>query len=125
MTNWVHDYETLINCFVAVFVDYKSDEKKVFIVHELQNDYPELYAFLQDCKHEEVWHISFNGINFDSQITEFIIREGDYYLDEAPEIIAHTLYLKAQDIIERSNKGDFPEYAERILSIKQLDALRS
>ena len=124
MTNWVHDYETLINCFVAVFIDYKSDEKKVFIVHELQNDYPELYAFLQDCKHEEVWHISFNGINFDSQITEFIIREGDYYLDEAPEIIAHTLYLKAQDIIERSNKGDFPEYAERILSIKQLDVFR-
>ena len=124
MTNWVHDYETLINCFVAVFIDYKSDEKKIFVVHETRNDYAELYSFLQDCKNEEVWHISFNGINFDSQITEFIIREGDYYLDEPAETIAHVLYLKAQDTIERSNKGEFPEYGERILSIKQLDVFR-
>jgi len=124
MTNWVHDYETLINCFVAVFIDYKSDETKVFVVHKSRNDYAELFAFLQECKHEEVWHISFNGINFDSQITEFIIREGEYYLDEPAENIAHILYLKAQETIERSNKGEFSEYPERALSIKQLDIFR-
>lgn len=124
LSNYVMDYETLINCFVAVFIDYRSDETKVFVVHETQNDYPQLYEFLQECKHEEVWHISFNGINFDSQITEFIIREGEYYLDEPAENIAHILYLKAQDTIERSNKGEFAEYPERALSIKQIDVFR-
>lgn len=124
MTNWVHDYETLINCFVAVFIDYKGDETKVFVVHKLQNDYAELYDFLQECRAEEAWHISFNGINFDSQITEFILREGEYYLDADPEVIAHVLYLKAQETIELSNKGEFPEYGERNLSIKQLDVFR-
>ena len=38
-TNYVMDYETMINLFVAVFIDYKSEDRKVFIIHELKNDY--------------------------------------------------------------------------------------
>ena len=44
--DWVHDYETLSNCFVAVFIDARSDDKEVFVIHELRNDIEELIAFL-------------------------------------------------------------------------------
>jgi hypothetical protein len=45
--HYVHDYETLSNCFVAVFVHYTTDETKVFVVHELRNDFKELVEFLE------------------------------------------------------------------------------
>jgi hypothetical protein len=34
------DYETLSNCFVAVFEHYKTQEdNRIFVVHDLKNDY--------------------------------------------------------------------------------------
>ena len=47
-TQWVSlGYETLNNCFVAVFEHYKTTEREVFIVHKLQNDYDSFIKFLK------------------------------------------------------------------------------
>ena len=124
MANWVMDYETLINCFAAVFTEYKTGETKVFVVHSLRNDYDAFLAFINDHKFKEEYHISYNGLNFDAQITEFLLREGEELSDMEPEQIAHTLYLKAQHVIELSNAGEFPEFPERALQIPQLDVFR-
>jgi hypothetical protein len=118
------DYETLINCFIAVFTEYKSEETKVFVVHELKNQYDELLAFLNENNLNQEYHISYNGLNFDSQITEFLLRDGEELSGFDPETIAHTIYLKAQRTIELSNAGEFPEYPERALQIPQLDVFR-
>ena len=48
MRHWVMDYETLSNCFVGVFEHYKSQEDKVFVIHDLQNDLEKLVQFLED-----------------------------------------------------------------------------
>jgi hypothetical protein len=118
------DYETLINCFVAVFTDYKSDDTKVFVIHKTKNEFTDLARFLFNNANEEIYHISFNGISFDSQITEFILREYDYLEELSAEDIAHNLYMQAQNVIERSNAGDFPEFSEREMKIKQLDVFK-
>ncbi len=36
--HYVHDYETLPNCFLAVFEHYKTDDTFVFTVGLLRND---------------------------------------------------------------------------------------
>ena len=38
MNHWVMDYETLSNCFTAVFEHYKTEERKIFVIHELRDD---------------------------------------------------------------------------------------
>lgn len=124
MTHYVMDYETLINCFVAVFTDYRTDDTKVFVIHKTRNDFTELSRFLFSNTNDEIYHISFNGISFDSQITEFLIREYDYLEELSAEDIAHTLYMQAQNVIERSNAGEFPEFSEREMKIKQLDVFK-
>jgi hypothetical protein len=118
------DYETLINCFVAVFTDYRTDDTKVFVIHKTRNDFTELSRFLFGNANDEIYHISFNGISFDSQITEFLLREYDYLEELSAEDIAHNLYMQAQNVIERSNAGDFPEFSEREMKIKQLDVFK-
>ena len=45
--HYVMDIETLPNCIVYCFEHYKENIKKVFIIHELQNDLPELMSFLE------------------------------------------------------------------------------
>ena len=96
------DYETLINCFVAVFQHYKTEETKVFVVHKLRNDYLELLNFINSNATNKEWHVSYNGLNFDSQITEFLIKEGHDLINIDPERIAYCLYLQAQETISRS-----------------------
>ena len=128
MAHWVMDYETLINCFTAVFTEYKTGETKVFVVHSLRNDYDAFLRFIHEHKshddHVGEYHISYNGLNFDAQITEFLLREGDELSEMEPERIAHTIYLQAQHVIELSNAGEFPEFPERALQIPQLDVFR-
>ena len=45
--HWVMDYETICNCFVAVFIQYKDDSiKRTFVINETTNDFERFYSFL-------------------------------------------------------------------------------
>ena len=97
------DYETLSNCFIGVFEDVKSEEKQIFIVHHTKNDIVELVKFLQRNIDYDEWHVSFNGLSFDSQITEYIIRNTEELLRMSGQGIAEALYERAQSIITNQN----------------------
>ncbi len=123
-THWVMDYETLINCFVAVFVHYKTDEKKIFVIHELQNDYEDFVKFLIHNKENNQWHISFNGLSFDSQITQFILNDHQKLKVLPVNEIITKIYQKAQTTIRKSNDKEFLDYPEWKLSIGQIDVFK-
>ena len=123
-THWVMDYETLSNCFIGVFEDVKSEERQIFIVHHTKNDIVELVKFLQRNIDYDEWHVSFNGLSFDSQITEYIIRNTEELLRMSGQEIAETLYERAQSIITNQNNGEFPEFGLRDLSIRQIDVFK-
>lgn len=123
-THYVMDYETLSNCFIAIFEDIKSDHQEIFIIHDLQNDIDSLLSFLEKNIINKEWHVSFNGLGFDSQITEYIIRNGEMLLDMGGCEIAEWLYSKAQSIIETQNEGNFLEFSPKDLSINQVDVFK-
>jgi hypothetical protein len=123
-THWVMDYETLSNCFIGVFENIKSEDRQVFVIHESQNDILELTEFLRRNKMLDEWHISFNGLGFDSQITEAIMRNQEQLLEQSGDTIARFLYGKAQDVIRRQNAGEFLEFSPRELQIRQVDVFK-
>jgi len=118
------DIETLPNCIVYCFEHYKENIKKVFIIHELQNDLPELISFLEGNITNKEWHISFNGLAFDAQITEFILRSKKILLDLPADQASLVIYNKAQEVIKKSQDGEFQEYAEKQIKIKQIDVFK-
>lgn len=122
--HWVMDYETITNCFIAVFEHYKTDERKIFVVHESRNDFPAFINFLNECKTDNQWHISFNGISFDAQITQKLMDEQNKLLKMNSEQLVNYIYSYAQSVIEKSNKGDFADYAPYKLKIKQIDLFK-
>jgi hypothetical protein len=123
-THWVHDYETLSNCFIGVFEDVKSEHQEIFICHKSKNDIVSLLTFLHKNIELNEWHVSFNGLAFDSQITEHIVRNSSTLLFMDGEEIAKWIYQKAQQTIERSNSGEFALFSPKDLSIRQIDVFK-
>lgn len=125
MTNhYVMDYETLSNCFVACFVHYTNSEIKTFVVHELRNDFNEFVEFLENNIKNKEWHISFNGLAFDSQITHYILENKDAIKKQQPETIARLLYSYAQRTINKQDRNEFSDYPSWKMSIKQIDLFK-
>jgi len=118
------DYETLSNCFVGVFKHYKTDETHIFSVCSLQNDYDKFIDFLKQNIENREWHISYNGLAFDAQITHNIIKNHENLKLMDGESIAEEIYTYAQSCIDRSNKNEFQEFPEWHMSIKQIDVYK-
>jgi hypothetical protein len=123
-THWVMDYETLSNCFIGVFEDIKTEHQEIFVCHKSQNDILKLVTFLERNVTLNEWHVSFNGLAFDSQITEHILRNKDQLLEQDGDTIAKWIYQKAQETIQKSNAGEFAEFSPRYLSIRQIDVFK-
>jgi len=124
-THWIMDYETICNCFIGVFQHYKDDSTRyIFVVNESTNDLPRLISFLKlNIKNKE-WHISFNGLNFDAQITHKILKESQSLLKMSGLEAAKYLYQYAQSVIDKSTKGDFLDFPPFKMQIKQIDLFK-
>lgn len=123
--HWVMDYETICNTFVAVFQHYKDNSvRKVFIINKEQNDITDFCKFLSDCRRNNQWHISYNGLEFDAQITQHVMKNQSKLVKMNGEAIATELYEYAQDIISRKNRGEFVEYSPYKLWINQIDLFK-
>ena len=118
------DYETLSNCFVAVFQHYKSNDKKIFVVNDLEDNFDALIDFLEGNIKNKEWHISYNGLNFDAQITHYILDNSYKWLTYSGSDIAKDIYAYAQSCINKSRAGDFQEYPEWKMKIQQIDVFK-
>jgi len=123
-THWVMDYETLSNCFIACFESVKSEDREIFTVHKDKNEIAEFIAFLERNIQLQEWHVSFNGLGFDSQITEHVLRNAGMLSFMDGEEIAEFIYSKAQDVIGRQNRQEFLEFSLRDLHINQVDVFK-
>ncbi len=127
MDGYIYDAETLRNCTVFVFQHYKDPSiEKVFVIHELRNDFIELMDFLENSSINREYHIGFNNLGFDGQLTTSLIKNRLKLEKLSPEKIAGMIYKKAQKIIDEQEFGDnkFSGLPEWQLSIKQIDVFK-
>lgn len=122
--HWVMDYETLQNCFTAVFEHYKTNEVKVFVVHDLRNDFQVFLDFLQGNYKNKEWHISYNGLAFDGQITQYVMDNYFLWRQLSGCQIANILYKYAQSCITKSNNKEFMDYPQWKMKIGQIDLFK-
>lgn len=120
MTHWIHDYETLNNCFVAVFEKHNSEENKIFVIHDLKNNFKELLNFLDNNIKNNEWHISYNGLAFDSQITHYLLKNRNKLLNLSGNTLANDIYKYAQKCIN----DKFQDYPQSKMIIKQIDLFK-
>ena len=124
MNHWVMDYETLKNCFVGVFKHYKTDVRKIFVIHKLRDDSEEFIKFLRKNIKNKEYHIAFNGIGFDSQVTHNILKHYKDWKGMDPDEKTQEIYTFAQNAIQKSNNREFQEFPEWNMKIKQIDVFK-
>lgn len=124
MTHAIYDLETLKNLFIAVFEDYKNDEKQHFIIHDLQNDFQKFKIFIKSAVKHKFKFIGFNNLAFDGQVLQYIVENMDKWDNFNGCKIANLIYLQAQHTINKSNNGEHAQYPEWKLSIPQIDLFK-
>lgn len=124
-THYVMDYETLPNLFMGVFEHYTEPYRKTFTVWKYKNEIQELIAFLDENQKKKQWHISYNGLAFDAQITHWILDHRDLLIGmNDGDKVARILYDVAQDVITCRDRNEYPTYSERNMKIKQIDVFK-
>lgn len=115
----IYDLEVLKNYFLYVGLSLEGDEFNIFEISRMRNDLPQLLEHLNNVKGQ----IGFNNLNYDSQIQEYILRTSKKWKELSGEEIAIIIYSYSQKVIDRKD-GEWPDYNEKNLSIKQLDLFR-
>jgi hypothetical protein len=123
-THWVMDYETLSNCFIAVFQHYSTKHTKIFICSRLHNDVIAYINFLEQCIQYNQWHISFNGIAFDAQISHYVLHNKVKFIGMTGEQFAREMSAYAQKTIEKANRKEFSDYPLWKMQIQQIDLFK-
>lgn len=118
------DIETMSDFFCVVFEHYKEDQVTEFVISFNQNQITELVDFINQNIKDDEWHISFNGLDFDAQVIQYIVDYSDHLLTLSSTQITDKLYKIAQDIIYRKNNGDFALYSHKQLKINQIDLFK-
>jgi hypothetical protein len=114
-----YDIETIRCMFLVCVYDPIEDKTYDFEVSRRKNQLDSLIKFIDT--HEDYYYISFNGLHFDSQVIEWIIRNHEQWIDTPVDEIVGLIYQKAQDVIDDGNYGVLPQYREEYLSFKQID----
>ena len=89
-----------------------------------RNDFPQYVQFLKDCVSNKEWHISYNGLAFDAQITQWVLQNQQKLLPLSSPNLVKEIYQFAQDVISRTDRGEFSLYAPYQLQIKQIDLFK-
>ena len=121
---WIMDYETIVNCFVAVFTGYSSGETRIFVVNRDRNDLPEFLDFLDENIEHKDWHFGYNNLAFDAQITEFILENRNELSYLSSDDFTATIAQYAGSVIAKSNRGEWLDYPEFKLSIPCVDIFK-
>lgn len=125
-SHWVMDYETIVNCFIGVFVHHSDPSiSKVFVIHGERNDLFSLIYFLkQECIAKEQWHISYNGLSFDAQITSYILANQNFLLALSTDEVIEKIYNFANSVIKTKDTGAFLPFSPWNIPIKQIDVFK-
>lgn len=114
-----YDIECIKETFLVVIYIPERDEWKDFAVNAYENTLDGFVSFAEEYK--DYYWICYNGLRYDSQVVEYILRNNQYWYDKNWKEICLDIFQKSTDTISDSNYELFPEYREEQLSLKQLD----
>lgn len=93
--DWVYDTEEYPNVFTIAFEHAEHPVKLIFEISDWKNESKQIIDFLMYLKDTNARMVGFNNVGWDYPIVHQLIRMG--------QSDAHTLYQKAQSIINAQN----------------------
>jgi hypothetical protein len=118
----ITDIETMVEYFLCTCYDPQLDEWHEFQLSKWDNDLDKMISYFDSNR--DSYFVFYNGLRFDSQVLEFIIRSNQHWYDLSNMEVVKMISQKAQDTIHDANFEVFPEYRENQLSFKIIDLFK-
>ncbi len=116
------DIETPTGCFLLSAYDLESKTWEDFLINKYQNDLPALQKWLLD--NQDTTLITYNGLSFDGQVIEYILRESHNWSGLDNLEISKMIWQYGDDVIDDGNYSIFPPFREHELNFKQIDVFK-
>jgi hypothetical protein len=119
---YVFDYETIKNCFLAMYINIKDPKDIVcFEVSDFQNDFKDYINFLKKLYKDQNYIVSFNGLNFDSQVAYHCVLNFGSWKNLSGNQIASEIFMFVQDLINLRNTKGYCTYKHSLLPWNEID----
>jgi len=115
----ITDIETMKEYFLCVCYDPQKEEWHNFEVSKWKNTLDKMVLYFEEKK--DHYFVTYNGLRFDSQVIEFVLRTSDQWHELSGLEICSIIAQLASDTIHDSNYGVLPKYRENQLSFKIID----
>jgi hypothetical protein len=115
----VTDIETMAEYFLCLCYDPQTNKYHKFEVSRWKNSLDKMARFFEEKS--DHYHVTYNGLRFDSQVIEHVLRNYDKWHELSGLEICAKIAQVAQDTIHDSNYGVLPKYRENELSFKIID----
>lgn len=109
----IFDIETMKNCFVLCATDFKTQNKKHFVIYNSPSyeDTPlKLFTFLKSCIKNNYTFVGFNNLQFDAQVLQYYYEwcseKQDPLHHFTNDYIIEQLYNKAQTLISTTDEKE-------------------
>lgn len=118
----VYDIEAYKPLFLYCGFDVEAKKWFEFEISPFVNHLDGLVKHLVDSKIK--FHVSFNGLGYDSQVLQFIIDNHERWVDWSGAQIAARIKKFSDRLINDLNYGLFPPYREEQLQNQQVDLFK-
>lgn len=115
--NYVYDLETYQNMFCGVF--NSEGQEVTFEISARRNQLEELLEFYTPDNIK--YAIGFNNVKFDAQVLHYIQVNQKVFLTLQGSEICRKIYDFVQELIAKTNRNEFPPYAEWHFKVRQID----
>lgn len=105
---FVHDYETIRNCFLAIFFLPELNRWYTFEMSTYKNNFQEYIRFCNIVNKQNHYMVGYNSIDFDGQITYYCMQNAEYFSTLTGEEIAEKVSEYAGYIIEHKDLNGWP-----------------
>jgi hypothetical protein len=118
----VYDYETIKNVFIAVFIDVKdSTILHKFEMSAYQNDTISFIEYLNKLIETKEIIVSFNGLKFDSQVSQFVLSNAQAWSTENGEYVAGQIHDFVQRLFKYIDENGYPIYSINESPFREID----
>ena len=119
---YIYDYETIQNCFLAVYINNKDTNDIVkFEVSDFENQFDDYIKFQKHLIKNKNYIVSFNGLNFDSQVAVYCINEYRHLYKLTGGEIARKIFVFVQELLDLKNEKGWSVYKIADLPFNEID----
>jgi hypothetical protein len=119
---YVFDYETIKNCFLAMFININDPTDIIsFEMSDFNNDFRKYVNFVKRLANDQNQIVSFNGLNFDSQISYHCVLNYGKWKHYTGGEIASEVFMFVYDLIQLKNNKGYCTYQHSLLPWNEID----